>query len=284
MGVDRRKIAVVLRRTLASVCCRAKVLRIRLPRISYGGWMVWRPEDDQQLRELLAAGMHGGSIGVRLKRSSSAVYRRALRLGLKPAGRHIVPAFWNEERVEQARVWWLQNKSASWIAEQLLLGVTKNSVISKMHRLGYRRSTPPNRTAAARKAAKIMRAKRPPTNYRLTAGMRSLRRPSAPAASLAPVMAVDIARVSHQELQAHHCRWPVGDTASAVLRHQPAFCGARRTYGPYCAAHAMRAYHYLPVAAVDRYFGFAQEGNEESARLTRPGANTTQQKEVNRDA
>jgi len=268
-GASRDDIAGILKRTRQAVVSRAKKLHIRLQRSDYGLWRAWLPADDQCLREMFAAGNHAGSIGVRLNRSLNAVYRRAMKLGISTVGRHITPAFWTDERVEQARVWWLQNKSASWIADQLRGGVTKNSVISKMHRRGYRRPDPPNRTAAACKANKLRRLVRKRTNYRLTSISRGLFKPTSP---LPPTLKVDVARLRFDQLEAWHCRWPVGNPRAAMGAGRELFCGARRTHGPYCEHHANRAYDYVPAAALDRHFELDRTADENGAQLVQPRA------------
>ena len=43
---------------------------------------------------------------------------------------------WNDERVDLLSKLWLEGRSASQIAAELGLGVTRNAVIGKVHRLG----------------------------------------------------------------------------------------------------------------------------------------------------
>ena len=57
-------------------------------------------------------------------------------------------AIWSEERVELLKKLWEQGLSASQIATQLALGVTRNAVIGKVHRLRLAgRATQPRSTA-----------------------------------------------------------------------------------------------------------------------------------------
>lgn len=44
--------------------------------------------------------------------------------------------------------------------------------------------------------------------------------------------------VSLLQLEAHHCRWPIGDPQSSEFK----FCGADKHEGAYCAKHARIAY------------------------------------------
>jgi len=46
-------------------------------------------------------------------------------------------------------------------------------------------------------------------------------------------------RVTIHDLEGHHCRWPLGDPATAEFR----YCGCSKVEGlPYCAEHAVIAF------------------------------------------
>lgn len=52
----------------------------------------------------------------------------------------------------------------------------------------------------------------------------------------------DVARVSFDDLERHHCRFPVGEPAETGT-DKPLFCGDQSIPGlPYCAAHARRCF------------------------------------------
>jgi GcrA cell cycle regulator len=145
-------------------------------------------------------------------------------------------ATWSAERVEQLRNFVVAGLTCSQIAAEI--GVTRNAVIGKIHRLGLS----PGRPAAAPGRACPPRTRRP----RLSSQRRLLRLietqapaadANAPFASAAPIESAQ--RCSFLELGHGRCRWPVGDPAAADF----AFCGnATATGFSYCAGHARMAY------------------------------------------
>lgn len=141
---------------------------------------------------------------------------------------------WTEDRVGVLKKLWREGLSAAQIAKQLG-GVTRNSVIGKVHRLGLTdagRATPsrPARLAAARvpPAARVHRATIAPP------------RPPRPA----PLPPIDLDKIETigvpiNKLERHACRWPIGDPLSDTF----GFCGRKAgDEGPYCVEHARVAY------------------------------------------
>jgi GcrA cell cycle regulator len=162
---------------------------------------------------------------------------------------------WDTKRIEQMERAFAAGLSCSQIAREL--GVTRNAVLGKLHRM---RLTRPQDVAAAavaqRRAARLARPK--------------ARQQSAPKTALAKAWLPKRARVSiaaqqemlaaayramepgadavpiHNgtgctllELREAHCRWPIGATNAAAS----AFCGNERVAGlPYCIGHARIAY------------------------------------------
>lgn len=57
----------------------------------------WSPQEDQQLIDFVKAGRFPEWISGKICRSTSAIYRRILKLGLRPVESRIHP-FWNDER------------------------------------------------------------------------------------------------------------------------------------------------------------------------------------------
>jgi len=143
---------------------------------------------------------------------------------------------WTEERIALLQKLWGQGYSASQIANQLQ-GVTRNAVIGKIHRLGKRPEgarprLPRVATAAAhpgrRPAAVEARRAAPQAQPEWAA------RPFRRAALLdEPGLATSTT------LEAHMCRWPIGDPEEAGF----SFCG-RSADGvrPYCQGHSRLAY------------------------------------------
>lgn len=161
---------------------------------------------------------------------------------------------WTNDRVELLSRLWLEGRSASFIAAELGLGVTRNAVIGKVHRLGLAGRA---KTVAAQVQARA-KTKQAPAELELEAA------PAVDAPVLKPVptllrdtpeMALPTTeRVTIMELRESSCRWPMGDPSQAEFR----FCGARTTVGagPYCATHARLAFqptHDRRRERVERY-------------------------------
>lgn len=132
------------------------------------------------------------------------------------------PRTWTEDRVSTLRHLWSQGLTARQIADKL--SVPRNAVLSKAWRSGLSREAP-----AAR-----LKIERPPEARRRDADagaelarfLDTMRRPG------------DVARKALFDLEAHECRWPIGE------RGRPGFgfCACRRRAGSsYCEAHAKRA-------------------------------------------
>jgi GcrA cell cycle regulator len=145
-------------------------------------------------------------------------------------------ATWNPERVEQLRNFVVAGLTCSQIAAEI--GVTRNAVIGKIHRLGLS----PGRPAAAPARSCPPRG-RPP---RLPSRRRLLR-----LAAKAPFLGDGAAgqdacvesaqRCSLFELAQGKCRWPISDPGAADF----AFCGNDAIAGlSYCAGHARMAYRH----------------------------------------
>jgi len=166
---------------------------------------------------------------------------------------------WTDERVEQLKTLWIEGFSASQIASQLG-GVTRNAVIGKIHRLGLsgRASVKPKTAAAAscKVEATLPEKVRVKALAKISKGGSQVRATSAVSASAAlaasqsPETEAEIDRKSADiipmaryltlpELDAHTCRWPIGDPQSPDFR----FCGAPTEPGQvYCVSCARKAY------------------------------------------
>jgi len=144
---------------------------------------------------------------------------------------------WNPERVAQLRSFIGAGMTCSQIAAEI--GVSRNAVIGKIHRLGLG----PGRPVAALGRVCPPRTQRP----RVLSQRRTLRLIAADAARIADDTIVEAEPVggtqccSLLELGQSNCRWPVsehnGHAADLV------FCGSETVAGfSYCAAHARMAY------------------------------------------
>jgi GcrA cell cycle regulator len=143
---------------------------------------------------------------------------------------------WTPERVEQLRSFVVTGLTCSQIAAEI--GVTRNAVIGKIHRLGLA----PGRPAGASARSCPPRADRPrPTGQR--ARLRLLFADGAPAADIAAVPdGIDSVKpCSLIELAHGTCRWPIAEAAGNGADF--VFCGNQAPAGlSYCAGHARLAY------------------------------------------
>ncbi len=125
---------------------------------------------------------------------------------------------WTPDRVKTLMALWAEGVSTLEIGRRL--GVTKNAVVGKVHRLGLpKRQSPISSAPRAPRAAK-------PTE------------PPKPKVEEAPLP--DTAdMVKMEELTSGMCNWPEGEPGTDDFR----FCGQQVLEGkPYCAAHCARAY------------------------------------------
>lgn len=158
---------------------------------------------------------------------------------------------WTDERVELLRRLWQEGHTASQIATKLSLGVTRNAVIGKVHRLGLAARAPsPNPSPRVEPKAQSRQTPTPPRPVtKIVRGN----------TALAPVQLVEQhedalptpmhdaktnvvpirERVTLMDLREATCRWPIGDPLSPDFH----FCGARSPIGvAYCESHAQIAY------------------------------------------
>jgi len=114
---------------------------------------------------------------------------------------------WTEERIEELSKLWAEGLSAAEIGKRL--GITKNAVVGKVHRLGLpKRGSPIKRSATPKPRPKRKEVKGGGT-------------------------------VTLQSLKSGMCSWPTGEPGTPEFR----FCGEETVSGkPYCATHCERAY------------------------------------------
>lgn len=128
---------------------------------------------------------------------------------------------WTDERVADLSRLWEAGYSASAIGR--ILGVSKNAVVGKAHRLRL-----------ASRPSPIRRERRVPVRRRIPMLARPVeQKPAEPVPPPAPP------RIVRRDGKGPNCLWPIGDPGEADFH----FCGAPAVEGkPYCPAHCARAY------------------------------------------
>jgi GcrA cell cycle regulator len=158
---------------------------------------------------------------------------------------------WTEETIERLRALWAEGLSTAEIGRRM--GISKNAVVGKAHRLNL-----PARPSPIRRDASGA-APRPPAPRRVTGPTL----PPLSATEAAPVMVQTPLSAPRQTLPARPvaresfapktamrpvtprvgrasvCCWPIGEPGTKSFR----FCDAEATQGkPYCTEHAQIAY------------------------------------------
>jgi GcrA cell cycle regulator len=133
--------------------------------------------------------------------------------------------FWTPERINELTKLWNAGLTTSEIGMQL--GISKNAVVGKAHRLHLSaRPSPIKRSGRPRMAMRPM----------------APRLPVSPAVAGAPAPAPRTRHVAPPrvvELSNHACRWPIGHPGEQGFH----FCTERAVVGkPYCSEHAAMAY------------------------------------------
>lgn len=209
----------------------------------------WTPIREQALRGLWNTGISAADIGEKLGGlTKMAVIAKARKLGLPPVDPEVAKRLavetrlrnrpdsivtirrresegfiWTDERVADAKKRYLAGETGASIG--ISYGISRSAVIGKLQRLGV------VRTEGARKAT--------PTVPREV-------RPKVAKVALVPRRPMEAEQqhdgsvVGLLELQAHQCRWPIGDPSDAGF----GFCGEAKAYRdrPYCAHHHRVAY------------------------------------------
>jgi GcrA cell cycle regulator len=122
---------------------------------------------------------------------------------------------WNDEKIAKLKKLWQEGLTTGEIGKRL--GVSKNAVVGKAHRLGLKgRPSPIKRPEAANVAA------------------------PAPAAGPVAAPKKDQAKIfTLTDLTHNTCRWPIGDPKHEDFH----FCGKPIYPGkPYCLEHCAQAY------------------------------------------
>lgn len=134
-------------------------------------------------------------------------------------------SFWNTETETTLANLWGEGLSAGKIGKAL--GVSRNAVIGKAHRMGLQR----------RAVAAAVVAVKPAASVRVPAHKA---RALLAAVIIVPMLRDDGAPVTLLSVRDGECRWPVGPVPAGGAMQ---VCGhTAKTGKPYCTAHAARAY------------------------------------------
>lgn len=136
---------------------------------------------------------------------------------------------WTEQQIEQLRALWAEGLSTAEIGRRM--GISKNAVVGKAHRLNL-----PSRPSPIRRSAKPS-SPRPATVPRAVSAAvaaAAVVTPLTPRPSAPPPPPRPAPRLGNTA-----CCWPIGEPGKTGFR----FCDAPALYGkPYCAEHAAQAY------------------------------------------
>ncbi len=140
---------------------------------------------------------------------------------------------WTEERVAELMRLWEAGRSASEIGR--LLGVSKNSVVGKAHRMKLKARPSPIKRGSTPQVRRSAAAAMPKPAAQAPAAPKQVQeRPAAPAP--APRPSRPVARTNGK---GPSCLWPIGDPGDQDFH----FCGEPAVPGkPYCDEHCARAY------------------------------------------
>ena len=154
---------------------------------------------------------------------------------------------WNEEAIARIRLLWSEGHSTAEIGRRM--GISKNAVVGKAHRLNLPARPSPIRRGTGEKRAATRATIRRVTGPTLPA-LQSVSRVAAPPPQPAPVVVslpVHKAPVMLRTITSGHrpsgrvssCCWPLGDPGTPQFR----FCGdPTMPAKPYCHDHAALAY------------------------------------------
>lgn len=150
---------------------------------------------------------------------------------------------WNDETIARLRALWDEGHSTAEIGRRL--GVSKNAVVGKAHRLGLAaRPSPIRREPSGRvrrpAARRVVGSTLPPLPAASSAPPADLPQPlAAPRPVVAAPAAPRIVPQTRLGGRLLACCWPLGEPGTRSFR----FCDAESLAGkPYCAEHAQLAY------------------------------------------
>lgn len=144
---------------------------------------------------------------------------------------------WTSEMVKELEKMWQNGLTTNEIAKQL--GVSKNSVVGKVHRLSLiARPSPIKKKEEEAELPLVQPAPKPCKKTKDESSKNEVcAEQAAPVLPEAPITTKGCIKLS--ELNSHTCRWPIGDPKDDHF----CFCGKKVRAGQtYCDEHAAIAY------------------------------------------
>jgi GcrA cell cycle regulator len=150
---------------------------------------------------------------------------------------------WTAKSIDLLRALWAEGHSTAEIGRRM--GVTKNAIVGKAHRLDLPARPSPIRKLDATGATPAPRRKPAPTREAAPPAAAIGRAPPQPQPRPAPPLPIPSAPVASAQVShfprasLRSCCWPIGEPGQREFR----FCAAEAAPGkPYCADHAAIAY------------------------------------------
>ena len=143
---------------------------------------------------------------------------------------------WTSEMVKELEKMWQNGLTTNEIAKHL--GVSKNSVVGKVHRLSLiARPSPIKKKEEEAQLPLVQPVKKPHQKQKDESAKEVCPQESTPVLTEKPVTTKGCIKLS--ELNSHTCRWPIGDPKDDHF----CFCGNKVRAGQtYCDEHAAIAY------------------------------------------
>ena len=147
---------------------------------------------------------------------------------------------WTAEAIERLKALWAEGHSTAEIGRRM--GISKNAVVGKAHRLTLPARPSPIRRDAVPRPAPVPRAPRPMPAARQAPPPMLRAAPVAPAPVMNSAPAAPVVRAfpsARPRFGSRSCCWPIGEPGTSGFR----FCGGDPMASkPYCAEHAALAY------------------------------------------
>ncbi|GGJ39996.1 GcrA family cell cycle regulator [Neoroseomonas lacus] len=147
---------------------------------------------------------------------------------------------WTAEAIERLKALWAEGHSTAEIGRRM--GISKNAVVGKAHRLNLPARPSPIRRDAVPRPAPVPRAPRPMPVARQLPPPMLRAAPVAVAPVVAAVPAAPVVRAfpaARPRFGSRSCCWPIGEPGTSGF----SFCGGEPMAGkPYCTEHAALAY------------------------------------------